>query len=136
MSAFELRFPGSTPSVGIERIGSRKVALKVAADFAALNDVFLQIDYVGDRGLAFIDGALINDDLFLGRPWELGLRSFAGRLHDPGLVLVFHPIHENYGYLGDLDESIRPVFHPGRTTFLDIRGISCIPEYKAVVALP
>ena len=59
-----------------------------------LKDVLLQIDYTGDIGSAFIDGDMIHDNFCNGDTWEIGLRTFAGRLKNSPLTISIAPLRE------------------------------------------
>lgn len=128
---YSVKFEKLEPEVIIEKITSQKYTLEVNTDMAKLNDVFIHIDYVGDRGLAFINGGMITDHFYQERKWEIGLKSFTSQLKNNKMVLIFHPMYPDYPYLKDL-KSI-PEFVDGK--YLKVNDFEIIPEYKAGIAL-
>ncbi len=126
---YSVKFEKLEPEVIIEEISSQKYSLQLNADLAKLNDVFIHIDYVGDRGLAFINGELITDHFYQERKWEIGLKSFTTQLKNNKMVLIFHPMFSDYTYLEDLNSI--PEFVDGK--YLKVKGFEIIPEYKAAI---
>jgi beta-galactosidase len=136
MSAFRITFtPVSLPAT-TRQITEHKYAVRVPSGLRGLNDVFMRIDYTGDTGMAFIDGQMVDDDYYFGRPWEIGLKRFTDRLRDSEFVFVFQPMRKDATYLSDIPEDRRPVFTGGQESLLSFRGVELIPEYKAVLTFP
>ncbi len=131
ITSFRIDFPEADPGITVTRISDRKYTVKMERELGDLNDLFLEIDYTGDRGLAFINGALITDHFYHDRTWEIGLRSFARSLQDHPMILVFHPMQADMPYLGDLQTI--PEFEDG--SYLKIGHINAVPEYRAVLHL-
>lgn len=52
-----------------------------------VSELYLNIDYTGDIGWAFIDGKLIHDDFNNGTTWVIALKKFKDRLKDGQLYL-------------------------------------------------
>jgi hypothetical protein len=125
-NSYSVVFEEIEPKMEIEKISDQKYSLKVSSDLSKLNDAFLEIDYVGDRALAFIDGQLITDHFYQERKWEIGLKSFAGLLENNEMLLFFHPIYDDYPYLGDLKNL--PEFNKG--SHLEVQGFEIVPEYQ------
>ena len=126
-ASYSVKFEAVKPDVKFEKISNRKYTLELNSDIAQLNDLFVNIDYIGDRGMAFINGQLITDHLYQERKWEIGLKSYATQLKDDKIVLVFSPMYPDYSYLEDLTNV--PKFENGK--FLKVNGIEVVPEYKA-----
>nr|WP_319397484.1 beta-galactosidase [uncultured Carboxylicivirga sp.] len=129
--SYTIIFDEVNPDVVIEKATSRKYTLQLQSDISNLNDVFVDIDYIGDRGLAFIDGKMITDHFYHNRTWELSLKNFASELNDNQMVFVFHPMYSDYSYLKDLNEV--PEFIKGK--YLEIKDFKVIPEYKTTITL-
>ncbi|MBS2099415.1 beta-galactosidase [Carboxylicivirga linearis] len=129
--SYTVTFDEIKPDVVIEKATSRKYTLQLQSIISNLNDVFVDIDYIGDRGLAFIDGKMITDHFYHNRTWELSLKNFASELNDNQMVFVFHPMYSDYSYLKDLNEV--PEFIKGK--YLEIKDFKVIPEYKTVISL-
>jgi hypothetical protein len=126
---YSVRFEELKPEVIIEEISSQKYSLQLNTDLSKLNDVFIHIDYVGDRGLAFINGELITDHFYQERKWEIGLKSFTSQLKTNKMVLIFHPMFSDYSYLKDLKSM--PEFVEGK--YLKVHGFEIVPEYKVAI---
>ena len=125
-SSFVVGFEEVKPDLSVSKLTEQKYSLQLNSDISALNDVFLEVDYVGDRALAFISGEMITDHFFHERIWEIGLRHFSKQLKNSEMLLFFHPIHADYNYLGDLKRKID--FVKGR--YLKVNGFKVVPEYK------
>ncbi|KAA6328634.1 Beta-galactosidase [termite gut metagenome] len=93
-----------------------------------LSDIILDIDYVGDTGAAFIDGKMINDNLYYGNHWQLGLKQYAGELDEKGMSFYFKPMRKDASYLIDFEKEKVPVFD--NNTICKVENINVIPEYS------
>jgi hypothetical protein len=128
---YSINFEKAGPTVKIEKVSARKFTFALGSGLSNLNDVFLEVDYVGDRGLAFINGKLITDHFYQERKWEIGLKAFENQLKEHPIVFVFHPMYPDYPYLKDLHNL--PEFENGKQ--LKIKEFKVVPEYKAVIGL-
>lgn len=127
-SSWIIGFDKITPEVNIEKASERKYAVTLASDISNLNDVFIEVDYVGDRGMAFVDGEMITDHFYHEKKWEISLKKAIPSLEkNDKMVLIFHPMQPDYEYLIDLHKI--PSFE--KSGYLEINGIEIIPEYKA-----
>ncbi|MGQ7870976.1 hypothetical protein [Sunxiuqinia sp. sy24] len=72
---------------------------------------------------------MITDHFYHERIWEVGLKSFAEKLVDNKMALIFHPMHDNDSYLADLKSL--PEFENGK--YLNVKGVEVIPEYKVKI---
>ena len=93
-----------------------------------LSDIILDIDYVGDTGAAFIDGRMINDNLYYGNHWQIGLKQYADEVSEKGMYFYFRPMKNNASYLIDFEKDKIPVFD-GKTV-CTVNSMKAIPEYK------
>lgn len=57
-------------------------------DFDGLSDLFIDIEYEGDVGRAFINGELISDNFNNGQIWEIGLKAYKERAIAHGLCIA------------------------------------------------
>lgn len=132
MGRYRLVVPESEPAVSIERIAKGRYLVTFGdSGLSACSDIFLTIDYVGDRGGAFIDGKLVADHLYHAKPWEISLRRFAEQLREGrGMVLLFHALHRDAEFLEEFSPSHRPVFDEGQKEILEVKDISLVPEYR------
>lgn len=131
ITSYRVEFPETDPGITVTRISGKKYTATLDRELPELNNLFLEIDYTGDRGLAFINGEMITDHFYHERIWEIGLRPFMKALQEHPLVLVFHPMEEDMEYLEDLHRI--PEFENG--SHLDIRSIAASPEYRALIHL-
>jgi beta-galactosidase len=80
------------------------------ADLSGIEDLFLEIDYLGDCGRAYLGRRLVADHFYNGRPWEIGLKRFLPAMQEQGLLLKFLPLRQETPiYLGP---EHRPAFGP------------------------
>jgi len=128
--SYTINFDAVQPDILIKRATNRKYTLELKSDISNLNDVFINVDYIGDRGLAFIDGKMITDHFYHNRTWEISLKSFASSLKNNEIVFVFHPMYSDYTYLKDLNNI--PEFVKGK--YLKIKDFKVIPEYKTFIS--
>jgi len=106
------------------------IVIVTEGDLDQLNDVFVDIDYVGDRGMAFIDGLLVTDNFYHEKKWEIGLKSFMPELSGKEMVLIFHPLYSDQEAL--IDFAHKPDFIDGK--YLNIKKINVVNEYKAIIS--
>jgi hypothetical protein len=132
MSAYSLTSVDAEPFVHSKVVDRKTVT--VSSDGPTLpegiDDVFLDIDYTGDVGLAFINGELVDDHFYFGQPWRIGLKRFLPRVSEGGMYLSFRPIYKDAPYLADLPASAVPDFSKDRE-ILRINQVKVLPEYKA-----
>jgi hypothetical protein len=128
-SSYIVSFKVPDPIINIKQVTNRKFSVTTSGDLGDLNDVFLQVDYIGDRGMAFIDGLLVTDEFYHEKKWEIGMKSFLPRLSNKNMVLIFYPLYsdqECVPYLPNI-----PDFKNGK--FLDVKNIKAVNEYKAIL---
>lgn len=135
LSAFKVKFPPLDYSAVLNKISPHKYIIHFNQPLANIADAYMRIDYIGDTGMAFIDGELIDDHMYNGRPWIIGLKRFAKRIEGKDMVLIFREIHRDATYLCDIPAEFQPAFPNGSNSFLDVRGLRFTTEYKAVIAL-
>jgi len=127
-SSYNITFPEHHPDIDIKQISKKKYTLRLNDDISDLNDVFVNIDYVGDKAMAFINGEMITDHFYHDRKWEISLRNFADRLKNNEMVLVFHPMYRD-SYLQDLKKF--PDFK--EKCYLKVNGFDIVPEYTTLL---
>ncbi|UCC21702.1 MAG: beta-galactosidase [Planctomycetota bacterium] len=129
---YHLSAPEKKIRLEVERVGRAKAVVNLPDDaMQGLNDIFLKIDYVGDTGMAFIDGTLATDHLYHGSEWWIGLKRFVPQVLDKGMYFYFHPIYKDAPYLIDLPKELIPDLSRGPV--LQIRSIEALPEYQVTV---
>lgn len=102
--------------------------MKKSAFTENLSDIILDIDYVGDNAVAFIDGEMVNDHLYYGNSWQIGLKLYTDRIDEKGMYFYFCPMYKDASYLIDFEKDKVPVFE-GKTV-CNVNGMKVIPEYK------
>ncbi|MBN1310975.1 MAG: beta-galactosidase [Anaerolineae bacterium] len=129
-TAMQVSVPAKTVNVQVKPISTCKYQLTLSDDaLDGLSDLFLEITYEGDTGMAFIDGQLVADNFYDGRPWSIGLKRFAPDVLKKGLCLVFHPLRK--GVVKNSSSQLA-----GRCEFegqemLVVHSIVAVPEYSA-----
>ena len=111
---------------GVWRISIPKDALN------GVDDVFLQVGYVGDVARLYAGGRLLDDDFFKGTVWEIGLKRFMNGALAGDLQLKILPLRKDSPFY--IPRGAWPSFPPGGE-ICDVRRITASPEYEVVVAV-
>ncbi len=93
-----------------------------------ISDLILDINYVGDNAMAFIDGKMINDNFYYGENWQIGLKRYADDIDEKGIYFYFRPIYKDASYLIDFEKDKVPEFTS--KNLCSVNYIKVIPEYK------
>lgn len=81
-------------------------------------DVFLLLDYGGDRADLLVDGEKVNDHFYTGQPFAPALRGYG---FPKEIVLRVYPLHEDaFVYV-----ERRPHFAEGRAMYLESVSVKC-----------
>lgn len=91
-------------------------------DKACVNQIYLNVDCLGDRAEVYLDGELIDDWFTTGRPWNISLRRF----HYPSSVQIRiidsgHPIPCRFGQKVFYDIPVE--------AGCEIRKVKLVPEF-------
>ncbi|WP_159520685.1 beta-galactosidase [Sunxiuqinia indica] len=129
-SSFDIQFEEKGSPIKVEKVAERKYSVVTTGDLEQLNDVFIEVDYIGDRGMAFIDGLLVTDHFYHEKKWEIGMKSFIPEMIGKEMVLIFHPLHSDQEAL--IDFTKKPEFTNGEC--LEIRSIDVVNEYKTFIS--
>ena len=135
ISQFQISFEPVTFAATLRKISARRYAATFDAELGGLNEVFLRVNFVGDTGMAFIDGRLVDDFFYSGKPWEIGLKRFLPLLANKEMVFVFQPIERGAACLKDIPAAFQPAFPDGVNHLLSVAGLDCVPEYKATLVI-
>ncbi|MDR0894417.1 MAG: beta-galactosidase [Prevotellaceae bacterium] len=127
---YTVEVPAVQPRYEAKEVSSRRYTFAMSKTQFTENvsDLLLDIDYVGDNAVAFIDGHMINDHLYYGNSWQIGLKQYAETLDAKGMYFYFRPMPRNASYLIDFDADKQPVFEG--QTLCKINGLKVIPEYE------
>jgi beta-galactosidase len=126
---YEANIPQKNVQLDIEKISVDKTIVKFAPDtLENVDNVLLQIDYLGDIGQAFVNGKLIADNFYNGTTWEIGLREAAPTL--PEMLITVTPITQNNGGARYVPTGM--AFRPdgGGEYLCAIHSITAHPIYK------
>ena len=130
---YTINLPKHEVQAEIKKVAIDKVLVKVhRSEFKNINDIFLQVDYAGDRGWAFLDGTLVADNYNFGVPWELGLKRWQADLADNGLFVRIVP------WKGDTSKvlfdgiTFKPV-DSVQGAAVGFKSIKLVPEYAAEI---
>lgn len=92
----------------------------------------LNIDYIGDTGMAFLNGRLVADHFYFGEEWRIGLKRFFDSAAADEMILYFRPLYKDAPFYQDFAPEIIPDFKESNI-FFKINNIKFIPEYKVIV---
>jgi beta-galactosidase len=137
LSSFRLGFMPVDYSVKWRKIATRRYAASFDTDLGSLNELYMRVNFVGDSGMAFIGGEMIDDKLYSARPWEIGLKRFLPRLlkEKKEMVFVIQPMRKGAPYLIDIPAERTPTFAEGQKSYIKVDGVSFTPEYRATLDL-
>lgn len=93
-----------------------------------LDDVILEISYVGDVARLYAGDALLNDNFFNGTPWRIGLGRYAEAVKRGQLELRILPLRSDAPIY--IPAAYRPTFTGQRAELL---GVNVIPVYGATL---
>jgi len=120
--------------VQVRRFGPHKYGIRLPEAIPPeMSEAFLQVEYEGDTGMAFIEGRLVADHFNNGAPWVIGLKRFQSELAAGELCLVFSPLRQ--GIVKNISSQLA-----GRSEFqgdewLLVHGISATLEYRTQLEL-
>jgi hypothetical protein len=102
-----------------------------------VNDVFLDVRYVGDVARLYSgdDGAnLLDDNFFNGTSWRIGLKRYADAIRRGPLELRILPLRSDAPIY--LEPSYRPADFPAGGQLAALRSVRAVPEYELVLTAP
>lgn len=123
------------PKVDTKRISSRRMTVDFPKkeNEPQVHEYFLNIDYVGDVAMAFLNNELVADHFYHGVTWTIGLNRYRQEMSKEPLSFYFRPIHWNAPFLKALPKSAQPKFEKG--SLLDIKSVTITPEYQTNIKL-
>ncbi len=130
---FKLTLKPKTIRIETEQVSKDKMIIRFPADlFEQINDVFLQIDYTGDTGNAFIEGRMVSDHFYNGILWEIGLKRFKAEELAKSMYIYISPLRK-----GKVEYEINQAY---RKKFLgeeiaEIHEVRAEPEYKVELVI-
>lgn len=116
-----------------KKVGARRMTVHIdQPSLPQVNEYFLRVQYVGDVGMAFINGSIVLDHFYYGAPWTIGLKCFQNELKENDMNFYFRPLHKNAPYLIDLPHDAIPDFTQ-RGANCEVKNVEILPEYKAII---
>jgi hypothetical protein len=101
-----------------------------AQSMTGLSDLFLRVHYAGDVSRLSLDGRLLDDDFYNGRPWEIGLKRFLPEAFGKKLEVSVLPLpHAAPIYLDA--RAWEAMNHEGQTA--KVFGVEVQPEYEVIL---
>jgi hypothetical protein len=100
-----------------------------AQPMTGLSDIFLRIRYAGDVARLSLDGHLLDDDYYNGRPWEIGLKRFLPQSFGKPLQVSILPLPRNAPIYLDA-QAWAPMNEDGQSA--KVLGVEVLPEYEVV----
>ncbi|MGA2889658.1 MAG: beta-galactosidase [Terracidiphilus sp.] len=111
--------------------GAAAWSFKVPAQsMAGLSDIYLRIHYAGDIARLSLDGRLLDDDFYNGRPWEIGLKRFLPESFGKSLEVSVFPLPRKAPIYLDA-HAWEPMNADGQTA--KVSGVELLPEYEVVL---
>lgn len=112
-------------------IGAAQWSLKIPSQsMNGLSDIYLRIHYAGDVARLSVDGHLLDDDFYNGRPWEIGLKRFLPESFDKTLEVNVLPLPRNAPIYLDA-RAWEAMNADGQTA--KVLGVELLPEYEVVL---
>jgi len=134
-SRYALTLPKREIKADIAKPEAGQLVVKVPRkEFDQLNDIFLRVDYTGDRGWAFLDSHLVADNFNNGLPWEIGLKRWREQLGGDGLFLRAAPWKTDASKIVFDGIAFRPTGNANEPAA--IKSVTLVPEYAAEIRLP
>ncbi len=117
------------------KASDRRFMVNLPVDaFDGVSNLYLEVDFTGDTGAAFIDGDMVTDHFYCGLPWQIGLKPFAEKLTGgKGIYFYLRGASKDAPWLKDLPEEISLDFSKG--DICKLNGVRIIPEYRAEINL-
>lgn len=129
-SRYSITLPAFHPEVEVERIQYNKFAMRLPGSKPEeVNDLFLRVDYYGDTGMGFVEGALVADHFYNGTAWTIGMKQFTRFQEEREMVLYFRPLYNDAPFLKDL-ESAGSGFMESIPGGFSLKGVELLPEYR------
>jgi hypothetical protein len=92
---YEKEISARPTGIEVKRVNQNKAVIHFQPKaFEDVKELFLQIEYAGDIGYAFIDGELIHDNFCNNDTWEIGLQQHKQDLLEKGMYLYISPLKE------------------------------------------
>lgn len=109
--------------------------IDIPADaLSGLDELFLEIRYIGDVARLYSGNELLNDNFFNGTPWRLGLKRYDQVIKRGPLELRILPLRADAPIY--IPKAYWPSFFPAAGQAAEIQAIEAFPAYELVVQKP
>jgi hypothetical protein len=116
---------------GADFAGAAAWTIKIPAQsMTGLSDIYLRIHYAGDVARLSLDGRLLDDDFYNGRPWEIGLKRFLPESFGKTMEVSVLPLPRRAPIYLDT-HAWEPMNAEGQTA--KVLGVELLPEYEVVL---
>ena len=130
--AWRVGCPERTIPVAVKPAAPCRWTVRIPGDaLDGLKDVRLQIDYRGDIGMLFLNGAMISDNFCNGATWEVGLLEQRDRL-DGEMVLKIAPLRE--GAKVHVESAMAARNESVTATVAELAGVRAQPVYMIALS--
>ena len=89
-----------------------------------LSNLYLKVDYSGDKAKVYFNNRLVADDFNSGASWEVGLNRLQFPLESQPLLLELYPLAENARIYFDDEAALNNAFNAS------LKKISLVPEHQ------
>ena len=125
-----VQVPQKQVKLSVRKIDDSKVAINIPADaLVGINELFLQVDYIGDTGSSYLNGKLIHDNFWNGGKWEIAMRPFMPEILQNELVLVLTPLRAGNGAKVEYTSMAAMKLEDENNT-MQFKSIRAIVEYQ------
>mgnify|MGYP000915236623 CR=1 FL=1 len=94
-----------------------------------LSNMYLNIDYTGDKGKLYFNGKLVADNFYDGTVWQIGLNRLSGELDNQSMFLELIPLDKEERVYFDEPSAKEAALKA------DLKNLSLIPEYQININL-
>ncbi|MBO5372993.1 MAG: beta-galactosidase [Lachnospiraceae bacterium] len=113
----------------LKQVGNNRYTITFPKGFLrGIKDAWLQIQYKGDIGHAFIDGKMIHDHFCNGAAWEIGLFAFADALENQPMTIYITPKKESA--VVNVESAMAARFEVVSDAIGEISHIDVLPVYE------
>jgi beta-galactosidase len=120
-------------NLDIDSIAPNKAVIRISDDaLTGVDNVYLNIQYVGDIGNCYMHGKLVSDNFYNGTAWEIGLKQIYADAEPAELFLLITPKHSRLSSQTPSDMAFVPKTDAGVAI---IESIQAIPEYRVLLHL-
>ncbi|MFV0505340.1 MAG: beta-galactosidase [Bacteroidales bacterium] len=123
-SAFKTSVPPISVNLPIKDISVSEREINLPTSLPEnLNDIFLKIDYCGGSATTERNGKILNDHLYHGQPWMLGLKRYLNGDMNNSTLLRVYPWDDNIN--GIPEDAVKQIKKEG----VMLKDVTALPQY-------